>query len=139
MKDRPFIDKSSQPTDQGLQAAMGELYPCYESLMELTGSFEKEWAFTKSSGWTLKVSARKKSLFYLIPLNNGFKISLAIREKEREFFLRDSELQMMHEQLLSSKKYLEGFALQFEIADKNACRLPELFITKLVALRIRTD
>jgi len=135
LQERPFLDISSQPTEQAIQATLGRMYACYEKMMGLTSSYLREWTFTKSSGWMLKVSAHKKALFYLIPLNNGFKISLAIRDKERESFLGNDELGIMHEQLSSSKKYVEGFALQFEIADKKSGQQLELFIRKLIAIR----
>jgi hypothetical protein len=83
----------------------------------------------------LKIYDRKKALLYLIPLNDGFKISLAIRENERETFLRDNELGIMHDKISSSKKYTEGFALQFDIANKNEFQPVELFIRKLIVIR----
>jgi hypothetical protein len=135
MEERPFLVKSIKPTEQAIQIALGSTYTYYKSVVDLASSFSPEWAFTKSGGWTLKLSDRKKALFYLIPLNNRFKISLAIRENERETFLRDNELEMMHDEILLSKKYIEGFALQFEIANKNELQSLELFIRKLIAMR----
>jgi hypothetical protein len=135
MEERPFLVKSIKPTEQAIQVALGSTYTYYKSVVDLASSFSQEWAFTKSGGWTLKLSDRKKALFYLIPLNNRFKISLAIRENERETFLRDNELEMMHDKILLSKKYIEGFALQFEIANKNEFQSLELCIRKLIAMR----
>ena len=135
MEQRPFIEKSIKPTDQTIQAALRSTYICYKNVVDLASSFSQEWTFSNSGGWMLKVYDRKKALFYLIPLNDSLKISLAIRENEREAFLRDDELKMLHAKISSSKKYIEGFALQFEIANKNEFQSLELFIRKLIALR----
>jgi hypothetical protein len=95
-----------------------------------------EWTFSQSSGWILKVHDRKKALFYLIPLKDGLKISLTMRESERAALLRDKELAGMHTAISSSKKYAEGFALQFGLADEKGFRSFELFIRKLIAIRL---
>jgi len=135
MNERPFTDKLIKPTDQILQAVLRSIYIYYKNVVDLASSFSQEWIFSKSSGWMLKVYDRKKALFYLIPLNDSFIISLAIRKDEQEAFLRDDELKLLHEKISSSKKYLEGFALQFEIANKNEFQSLELFIRKLMPLR----
>ena len=135
MKERPFINKSIKPTEQAIQAALGSTYTYYEKIIGLVNSYSQGWIFTKSSGWILKIYDRNKAMLYLIPLNDGFKISLAIRENERETFLRDDELEIMHAKISSSKKYTEGFALQFDIANKHEFQPLELFIRKLIVIR----
>lgn len=135
MSERPFLDKSNNPTEQTLPAALGGMYIYYEKIISMAGSYLQEWTFTKSSGWMLKLYDRKKALLYLIPLKDGFKISLTIREGERDVFLRDDELVMMHDKISSSKKYTEGFALQFNIASEREFRPLELFIQKLITIR----
>jgi hypothetical protein len=136
MAERPFPDKSNKPTEQTIQAALGGTYTYYQKIVRLASSFLQEWTFTKSSGWMLKLYDRKKALFYLIPLKNGFKLSLTIRDDERDAFLRDSELATIHEKISSSKKYTEGFALQFDITNKGEFQALELFIQKLIAIRM---
>lgn len=135
MEERPFIEKSIKPTDQTIQATLRSTYIYYKNVVDLASSFSQEWTFSDSGGWMLKVYDRKKALFYLIPLNDSLKISLTIRKIEQEAFLRDDELKMLHDKISSSKKYIEGFALQFEIANKNEFQSLELFIRKLIALR----
>jgi hypothetical protein len=115
---------------------LGNAYTCYQKIIDQTGSFLQEWAFSKSSGWMLKIHDRKKALLYLIPLNAGFRISLTIRENERNNFLCDDELINMHDQISSAKKYTEGFALQFDVANQKEYQPVEQFIRKLGALRV---
>jgi hypothetical protein len=135
MEERVFLDPSSKPTEQTLKSALGYLYPYYKKLMDVAGSFSQDWNFSKGSGWMLKVYDKKKALFYLIPLKNEFKISMAIREKERKTFLEDSELEMILNMLKSAKKYREGFALRFKVENDADYKTLELFIKKLITFR----
>jgi hypothetical protein len=135
MDERPFMNKTAQPEEAALQAALGGSQLFYERLLALADGYSREWGFTKSGGWLLKLFDRKKALLYLIPLNGAFKISLTLREAERESLLQDQELASLHESLLASKKYVEGFALQFEVREADGFRAAELLIGKLIALR----
>lgn len=135
MDERPFMDKSAQPEALALRAALGSSHPFYEKLLALADGYSREWNFTKSGGWLLKLFDRKKALCYLIPLKGAFKISLTLREAEKQAFLEDQELASLHESLLTSKKYVEGFALQFEVRDDKGFQAAELLIGKLIALR----
>ena len=136
MTERPFLDQSNKPTEQAIQVALGSTYTDYKKVIGLVSAYSETWTFTKSSGWMLKIYDRKKALLYVIPLHNAFKISLTIRENERDAFLDDDELGIIHDQISLSKKVSEGFALQFEIANENDFQPVALFITKLIGLRI---
>ncbi len=135
MEKRPFLDKNSKPTEQMLQSKFGETYTYYENLMNISDSFSKDWNFSKSSGWMLKVHDKKKALFYLIPLENEFKISMAIRENERKAFLDHDEFKTIHDVINSSKKYREGYALRFNIKNEADFKIPGLLIKRLTTFR----
>jgi hypothetical protein len=130
------LDKSKKPAEQSLRSSLGNAYSYYESAIDIAASYLHEWIFTKSSGWMLKMHDRKKALFYLIPLKDALKISLTMRESERAALLSDKELAGMHAAISSSRKYAEGFALQFAIGDEKGFRSFELFIRKMIAIRL---
>jgi hypothetical protein len=136
MEERPFSDKEAEPTEGKLKETFENSYVYYEELMDITKSFSKDWNFSKSSGWMLKVYDKKKALFYLIPLKNEFKISMAIRENERKAFLDDDELKLIHAMIKSAKKYSEGYALRFNVINDADFEMPELLIKKLIDIRI---
>lgn len=135
MEERPFKDKANKPTEQAIQAVLGNVYPFYGQALDMAHSFKRTWTFTKSSGWLLKVHDAKKALFYLIILRDGLKISLTIRENERNAFLQDDELTIWHDAIAASKKYQEGFALQFDIMNEETFQRFALFMKKLVIMR----
>ena len=88
----------------------------------------------------LRVSDRKKALFYLIPLRRGFKVSLTIREAERREFLADpafddAGLAPVRDAISAARKYPEGYAMQFEIGAGPSSEPVALFLEKLIAAR----
>ena len=135
MEERLFLDKALKPADQTLQQVLNDTYGYYKELMDMAGPFLKDWNFTKTSGWMLKVHDKKKALFYLIPLKNEFKISMAIRENERDAFLTDGDFETIHDLIKSAKKYREGRALRFNVKDELDYKMPKLLIKKLIMLR----
>ncbi len=135
MEKRPFIDEDTKLTEEKLENAMKDSYSNYTKLMGITDSFLKDWNFSKSSGWMLKVYNKNKALFYLIPLKNKFKISMAIRENERKIFLEDKDLKNIQDVIKSSKKYREGYALRFDIENDDDFKLIDSLIRKLITLR----
>jgi hypothetical protein len=135
MADRPFLGLSNKPNDESLQAVLGAAYGDYRAILGHTTAFARDWTFTRTGGWILKIHDRKKALLYLIPLNQGFRMSMAIRESERDALLRDPELVPVHEAISSARKYPEGFALAFDMDGQSAIGPAELLITKLVAER----
>lgn len=136
MEKRPFMDKEAKPEEKKLKQTLEYSYEYYNELMEISDSFLKDWNFSKSSGWMLKVHDKKKALFYLIPLEREFKISMAIREDERKAFLEDDKLSEIHNVIKSSKKYREGYALRFDIKNDKDFKIPFLLIKKLINIRI---
>jgi len=87
----------------------------------------------------LKVHDKNKALFYIIPLNGEFKISMAIRENERNTFLEDNELEAIHDMIKSAKKYREGCALRFEVKNNDDFKIISLLIKKLIDIRININ
>jgi Protein of unknown function (DUF3788) len=130
-----FLDGDFKPTEDALKPVLGNVYEYYERLMNIADSFITDWNFSKRSGWMLKAYDKKKVLFYIIPLKNEFKISLAIRENERKAFLKDDELKMIHSTIKSAKQYREGFALRFNVNNDEYFEVIESLILKLIAIR----
>lgn len=135
MEERVFMDKQTKPTEQTLRDAFGNIYEQYKRLEELTSAYKKEWTFTKSSGWMLKVFDAKKALFYIIPFKNEIKISMTVRESEKDKLLYEECLSIYHERLQSAKKYIEGYALQFLISTEEDFVGVESLLNHLMSLR----
>ena len=135
MEDRPFNNQDEKPADEDLKTILGDLYSEFLALEKITGSFKREWNFSKSGGWHQKVYDQKKALYYLIPLNSAFKISLTVRETEREKFLKDHQLSEFLQQLTAAKKFTEGYVLQIMITDPVSFDILKKLILKIMECR----
>ena len=134
MEERVFIVEQPKPDEESLQNAFGESYRYFKELMDISDSYIKDWNFSKTSGWMLKVHDNKKALFYIIPLKNEFKISMAIRKSELNTFLKDIDLEKIHKKLLDTKEYREGFVYPIKTNDEDYKNF-ELLIMKLISIR----
>lgn len=135
MDQRPFTDKSVQPDEQLLKKALGKAYKFYTELDNLTASFKKDWNYSKSSGWMQKVHDGKKALYYFIPLEGAFLLSLAVREQERDDYLSMKSMTVLHDELKTAKKYSEGYALKFHVVNAASFSTCLLLIGSLVEKR----
>jgi len=59
---------------------------------------------------------------------------MAIRENERKQFLMDPKLKKIHKNILSAKKYREGYSIRFKSIDMNY-EIFKCMIKKLLTFR----
>lgn len=135
MEEKVFLEKKDKPTEKALTVSLGKAYGFYEKILEITSQFLRDWVYTKSGGWMLKIHDRKKALLYLIPLKNQLKVSMTFRESERTVLLKDKELSDFHDRMVNAKKFVEGFALQFLFSNNSDYKLFKKFILKVISLR----
>ena len=133
MENIAFTDKKTIPTEESLKIALSDVHPSYLDLMNTCSAFDTKWTFYK--GWMLKVFDKKKALFYVIPLDNAMQVNLTIRQKEKEAFLEDSDLEYLHEAISESEKFSEGFALRFTVENMDSYNKLKTFILKLITHR----
>jgi hypothetical protein len=78
-------EKTEQPTDVQIQAALGPTWGHFEALRALTSAFEQEWRhYGKKYGWKLKVHADDKTLYELTVAQGWFLVAASLREQERK-------------------------------------------------------
>jgi hypothetical protein len=117
MTDAYFVEKDCPPDAPALRKALGTLHPAYKEILTLAEGFEIEWKYyDRRIGWQLKTSRKGKALFYLTPLQQSFRIGMAIRETEREELMRSSLPASVKKELKSAKRYPEGYPLRLLIA-----------------------
>jgi len=133
--DRPFGNPGFEPTEDGLERTLGAAIGPFDVIRGLSADFAQEWTFYRGSGWMMRIHDGHKSLAYVVPLRNAFKLSMAIREAERDALLADAAVAPLHETLSAARKLPEGYALAFDVdADSDFAPLRALF-EKLVAAR----
>lgn len=136
MEERYFTDKLNKPANKTLNKELGKAYLYYMKINDLAMNYSKVWNFSKTSGWMLKYFDNNKALFYLIPLKNELKISLTLRENEKELILKE---QLLDKRILgkieNAKKFVEGYAIQIIISFEKDYDIFEKLIKKLIELR----
>jgi hypothetical protein len=133
--DRPFGNPNFEPTEDGLETTLGAAIGRFDVIRGLAADFDQEWSFYRGSGWMLRIHDSRKALLYLIPLRGSFRLSMAIREAERDALAADPELAALHPMLLAARKLPEGFALTFDVDGEGDFGALRSFVEKLVAAR----
>lgn len=135
MEARPFRDRARPPTAAALARALGRSRAGYDQLATLTAALAREWTYAPASGWMLKIHDGAKALCYLIPLAGAFRVSLAVRVRERAPLLADPSLAALHDALAAAKEHREGLALRLDVRDRASYAPVAALLARLIALR----
>jgi hypothetical protein len=137
MSDVVLTEKSLIPDDSQLKATLDTAYPFFKQLEELTGTYAHECKFyNNKSGWTYKVSDKKKALFWITPLQGNFNIGFALRESEKETLLNNNIATDLKEKLSTAEKFPEGFALRLNIKNEDDFKNLVFIVNIIMKLRV---
>jgi len=137
MPDYLFLDKSKQPTERQLEAAIADTYEYWNEIKnkiaESYGDTKSEWKFySKKSGWTLKTLLKKRNLFFFQPFANYFSLTFVFGDKAVNVIEESDVSEALKRVLRDAKKYVEGRGLSIEVKTRN--ELVE--IIKLIDIKI---
>jgi|BarGraNGADG00312_1021997.scaffolds.fasta_scaffold44726_2 Protein of unknown function (DUF3788) len=135
MTERPFLGKDQKPDAAALEVTLGPAFVFYRDLTGLCDAFKREWAHTKGSGWMLKVSDGKKALCFVIPLEDSFRVSMAIRESEHSALLESADMADYRDLLASARKFAEGYSVVFDVATDPAYEHCSRFVCRIIEVR----
>lgn len=133
--DRPFDNPNFEPTEDGIEAALGPAIGPFDMIRGLAVDFDQEWGFYRGSGWMLRIHDARKALLYLTPLRGAFRMSLTVREAERDAFVADSTLAGLRSALESARRVPEGFAVAVDVGGEGDFGPVRSFVEKLIAVR----
>jgi hypothetical protein len=114
------MDKYVEPDDKRLAEALGVKNQLWEALKKhLSENYDnilEEWKFYgQKHGWTLKVKQKKRTIFYLIPFEDAFKISFVFGDKAVAVAEKSDLPKHLITALKNARKYMEGRGLQVDI------------------------
>jgi hypothetical protein len=135
MSERPFLAKTQKPDAEALEAVLGAAFSLYRDLLDVCDGFKREWVHTKGSGWMLKVADGKKALCYVIPLDNSFRVSMAIRESERAALLESEDMGDYRDLLTSARKFAEGYSVAFDVSTDSYYAHCRRYVCRVIAER----
>lgn len=97
------------PSESEMRAVLGEAYPAFQVLVGGARPATAEWRrYTKKSPWVLKVSERKRSLFYARPDNGHLRVTVLLGERAVEAALAGRVSKRLHASIRNAKAYPEG-------------------------------
>ncbi len=132
-----FLEKSASPTAPALAGALGVKASLWRELKQAIADqhppITEEWVFAgKTSGWSLRLTQKKRAVVYLTPCARGFRASFAFGEKAvraaHRRALPASVLRLIDE----APKYVEGRAVR--IAVKRAADVRQ--VIELAAIKM---
>ena len=115
---------------------LGDSFPEYENLLELTASLPHEWMFYGPKyGWKIKIFTKAKVLLYLTPKENSFGVGFAVRDAERDALLKSKLPGTKKDELTSAKRYPEGYPLLLNVGKESDMKSVRLVVETLMSMR----
>ena len=134
VSDNFFLAENPAPEASAIASALGGALPWYESIMESSAGFEREWKhYGKKYGWKLKAHDGRKALFELTIGTAGFRVSVAAREGEIAALRED--LAPILDLLQPPGKSKEGWGIRLPIVDQESCDRARALIGAVAKLR----
>ena len=131
-----FIGKLKQPTAKELAAALGPAKALWDSLLtQLAKLFDPklEWnSYSPKAGWSLKIKKGSRTILYLAPCPNAFRVSFVLGDKAVKAALQSKLSQGVLKMIKEAKRYPEGYAIRMDV--KKESDLPA--IVKLATIKI---
>jgi hypothetical protein len=119
MEERAFVDRGRLPEDQGIREALGKAGPYYSSLEAMSDDCTKEWKYhNRRYGWTLKVSRRKKPIYWTTVLRKHFLVGCHLQEEERQAALAVNLSEGTRRTIEGAKKFPEGYGVELTVKDE---------------------
>lgn len=123
------------PTDSEMAAALGEGYAAFQALVSGDGTRVAEWRrYTKHSPWVLRVSDRKRALFYARPEGGRLQITVLLGGRAVAAALSGAVSKRLHASIKNAKAYPEGRPVT--VAIKKASDISK--VEELIAVKVAT-
>jgi hypothetical protein len=119
-----FDDKAILPTNEMVNTVIGKTSNLWEKLNSLVlKTYEgvvPEWKFpSKKAGWTLVFKQSKRALFYFIPCDSFFMITLVYGSKAENEAMNSDIPKKIKTAIKSATSYVEGKSFFVEVKTKS--------------------
>jgi len=131
-----FVGYAKRPASKELADALGPAKAVWDSLLRrLSEQFEPtlEWnSYSPKAGWSMKVKQGSRTIFYMVPCSNAFRVAFALGDKAVQVALQSKLPQRVLRMIKEARKYPEGTAVRIEV--KNASELPPILTLAAIKL-----
>jgi hypothetical protein len=132
-----FMGETSQPTDDDINAALGEAEEAWRELVDWLADehcvTDHEWkSISPKYGWSLRLKLKKRTILYLGPCNGCFRVAFVLGDRAvkaaRQANLPKNVLKALDE----APRYAEGTGLRLMVRDhKDLAPIRQLALLKL--------
>jgi hypothetical protein len=134
--DNHFLEENSPPEAGTIESTLGGAYAWYLGILEAADGFELEWKhYGRKYGWKLKAHDGEKTLFELTVGEAGFRIGMAVRERELAILRESPGAASGIEDLIDPAKSKEGWGIRLAIEDEAAYRKALILIKAVSGIR----
>jgi hypothetical protein len=129
-----FIDRAQQPDEAELRETLGAQWAQWQSIRQYVadapaGSTE-EWKFYgRSSGWTLLLKRKKRTILYLFPGLNRLTVLFVFGEAAVTAAARSDLPEPVKAAIRDAKPYMEGRSFQVDVASVDDVEMVKYLIT----------
>jgi hypothetical protein len=122
MSESFFDNKTIKPNTEDLNIALGKSSKYWNDfrrhIEEKFGPLIEDWKFYyQKSGWTLKVLRKKRNLFFMIPVEDYFKITFVFGDKAVSVVEKSDLSKEIIKTLKEARKYMEGRGIQIVVKE----------------------
>lgn len=129
-----FTDLNLCPCSKNLESALGTSLRHWMTIRNFV--FEQypqaieEWHVSvKKYGWSFRIKDKKRTIVYLSPRQGYFKLVMVFGTKATSKIPETDIRVSLKDELMASKKYMEGRVLQLDITDDSMVNDIKKFIT----------
>ena len=115
MAESIFDEKAITPNEEMLNIALNSRKILWDKMISVSGGIG-EWKFySKAAGWTYSLKKNKRTLFYMMPKSNWFRLIFVFGEHAVEAAKSIDLPEQILNDLLQAKPYVEGRSLTINI------------------------
>jgi hypothetical protein len=105
----PATQPDTPPTDVEIADVLGDMYPAFQEMAAHGGKASAEWKqYSPRTPWVLKVSLKKRSLFYARPVDGVMHLTVLLGDRAVRAALDGRVRKSLHAAIEKAKVYPEG-------------------------------
>ncbi|MGE5395090.1 MAG: DUF3788 family protein [Candidatus Saccharibacteria bacterium] len=133
-----FSNRKEIPTENNLQELIGDSFGLWEKIryyvhMKYPGAVDQWVNPGEKYGWHLRIKDKKRTIVYLLPTENYFKVALVYGQKATDVVMQSHVSDPIKSQLASAKVYAEGRGIKIDVTGKDILNDVEVLIDIKIA------
>lgn len=133
-----FSNRKVIPTDNDLQQVLGDSYDLWKNIhyyvhMKYPAAIDQWNNPGEKYGWHLRIKDKKRTIVYLLPTENYFKVALVYGQKATDAVMQSHVSEEIKLALGAAKAYAEGRGIRIDVKSKEILNDIEVLIDIKIA------